>query len=63
MINTENFIARDRDEYKLKTLVMKELNEFIKEHKIERSNILEFRTNTTYFEKGCCFEVTISWWE
>lgn len=64
MINSENFIVRDRDEYKAKAHIMKKLNEYIEEQGIERSDILEFRTDENYSDDGKYYcKITISWWK
>ena len=61
MINTKKFYKSSSWSNQYKKLVMEELNEFIEENKIKRSDILEFRTHE---ELGRCssFEIVISWW-
>ena len=64
MINTKRFINYNDWLYKCKDETMNELNQFIEENKIERPNILEFRTNrTTDWKCHHSFEVIISWWQ
>lgn len=64
MVNTKRFIGYGDWVHECQDEVMKKVNQFIDKNKIERSNILEFRTNTKHDWKGDnSFEVVISWWQ
>lgn len=64
MIKTKRFYKSTALARNCEEVVMQELNEFIAENKINRSDILEFRTEENV--RGVndrAFEVVISWWE
>lgn len=61
MIYTKRFKINDSSPAVSKITVMDQLNDFIKEKKIKRSNILEFRTDENI--NDMYFEVVMSWWQ
>ena len=66
MIHNETFSATDKSIIHAKDSVMKKVNMLVIENKIQRSNILEFRTKEEHGPYGSdnnLFEVTISWWK
>ena len=64
MVNTKRFAEYGKG-YDLEEKAMKKVNEFIQENRIERSDVLEFRTNKDVHYKSYIdnkFEVIMSWW-
>lgn len=67
MINTEIFEMGDWSNYTCLETVLKMVNDLIKENKIERSDIVEYKTEnwseeideSNYYH----YRVTISWWK
>lgn len=67
MINTEIFEMGDWSNYTCLEKVLKMVNDLIKENKIERSDIVEYKTEnwseeideSNYYN----YRVTISWWK
>lgn len=63
MINTEIFEVKNCNNYKCFDEALKHINDLIKENRIKREDIVEYRTENWTSDKYFHYRVTISWWE
>ena len=66
MIYAKTFVACAKSTYEAKEKALCDLNKHIEENKIERVDILEFRTEEHHSfdpKNSCSFKIIFSWWK